>query len=318
MKKFITALLIIASVIVLGYIMVADAIVTGTKLREINAEWGIYLEWSFYILLGVVVYFLLLRPLIIVLCSPYYSLAKYVDTNYKNAGASHRVNVLIKNKAITDLTEIELLKDLKRKGEKEKINKRLYILYHGEIKNNIDKIIVENAKNALVLTGVSQSHLFDSLSVLVTNFQMIKQIVVLSGFRPTFFRLAKLYLRVLISALVANGLSRVDISSLLSSSIKGLGKVLTDSAVQGAVNALFVLRIGILTRNYIYAEKKTDKFDIRTTAFAEAVTLFPNVISILITQPLSALFNLLKPEKKEIVEKEEKIPATWSNKKKSG
>ena len=57
-------------------------------------------------------------------------------------------------------------------------------------------------------------------------------------------------------------------TSLISSSIQGTGKLLTNSSINGVVNAFFMLRTGMLARNYLYAkDPKKDKLSIKNSAF---------------------------------------------------
>jgi hypothetical protein len=313
MKKFIVTVLTLIALAVLGFVLVGDCITTGERLRGLSEEYGQYIEYTFYGLVIIITYFLVLRPIFIVLFSPYYSLRNYVDEKSTMRHAYAKIKVLIKRKVITDPEEIQEYATLYKLKEYEKLSKRLYIIYQKEVKEQIEKIIVESSRNTLVLTGVSQNKFLDSLSVLVCNIQMIKKIVALCGFRPTFLRVMKLYLRVFVASLIANGLSQVDVAGMISTSIKGLGKVLTNSAVDGAVNALFVLRIGILTRNYIYAET-VDKDKLSISSFTETVALFPSVLSLLVTSPLKSVINLFKPEVKEKDLEEPEIKAVWGKK----
>ena len=164
----------------------------------------------------------------------------------------------------------------------------------------------------MFLTAVSQSSFIDSLAVLVNNFKMVKKIVVLCGFRPTFYRLAKLYINIIASSLIADGLQKLDVSALISTSIQGTGKVLTNSTINGITNAFFMLRTGMLTRHYLYAkDPKKDKISLKNSAFVEASKLLPSFISELIfgtvSNVISSIGKVFTKEKKEIDPEEEEI-----------
>ena len=98
----------------------------------------------------------------------------------------------------------------------------MYILYNNQIKKNIDELVVNSAKDTLILTAMSQNGFVDFIVVLTNNFRMIKKIIVMCGFRPTFMRTLKLYINVFFSSLVADGAQKLEMSSLISSSLTGL------------------------------------------------------------------------------------------------
>ena len=186
------------------------------------------------------------------------------------------------------------------------------IIYNNQIKQKIDEIVISSARDTMFLTAVSQSSFIDSLAVLVNNFKMVKKIVILCGFRPTFYRLAKLYINIIASSLIADGLQKLDVSALISTSIQGTGKVLTNSTINGITNAFFMLRTGMLTRNYLYAkDPKKDKISLKNSAFVEASKLLPSFISELIfgtvSNVISSIGKVFTKEKKEIDPEEEEI-----------
>ena len=66
-------------------------------------------------------------------------------------------------------------------------------------RKNIDELVVNSAKDTLILTAMSQNGFVDFIVVLTNNFRMIKKIIVMCGFRPTFMRTLKLYINVFFS-----------------------------------------------------------------------------------------------------------------------
>lgn len=308
MKKFIIYLVAIAATILLLLYSFSKAIEIGSNLRETHVT----LEIVYYVLLITIIYFLLLRPLFIVLFAPYYSINNFIDDNIENnKGIRKKALALIKNNVLDKTTEEVLMNALNHK-EKKVLNQRMAIIYNNQIKQKIDEIIVSSARDTMFLTAVSQSSFFDSLIVLMNNFRMVKRIVVLCGFRPSFFRLAKLYINIVASTLIADGLQKIDISSLISTSIQGTGKVLTNSSVNGVINAFFMLRTGVLTRNYLYAKNpKKDRISLKNSAFVEASKLIPSFISELIFGTVSGVVSTIgkvfKKEKKENDPEEEQL-----------
>ena len=91
---------------------------------------------------------------------------------------------------------------------------------------------------------------------------MVKEIVVTCGFRPSFKNLSKLLVRVMSTALIAEGLENIDFTELLPSSaqtfLRGIpfARVVTDSIAQGIGNGILTMRVGIVTRKYLFADSK--------------------------------------------------------------
>jgi len=290
MKKFLFGFL---TVITFGLVLIYiyyQARIVGSKLAETH----IYLEYTFYGALAIIVYALILHPIITILMAPYYSIADYCDENYNkgNFGITHRAKRLLKCGQLTDATKLELKKAIK---DHKYLPERMYIIYNNDIKQNIDKLVYTSARDLLFMTAISQSSFMDSMMVLINNFRMIKKIIILCGFRPTFIRTCKLFINVFLTSLVADGMQKVQITSLLGLTVKGPIKYITDSTANGLTNAFLMLRIGMLTKQYLYAkDAKKQRFSLKTIATVEAVKLVPSLLSSLITGPLSGLVSFFK------------------------
>lgn len=311
MKKFIVYLVTLLLFAIVGLHIYSSTVEIGLNLRATS----VYLEIFFYAAVIIVVYFLIISPLFKVLFSPSYSIAKYCDTE-SGVNLKSRAKRLLKYGNLDEENKQELEAAL---HDNEKLGKRMYIIYNNIIKKNIDDIVVSCSRDTLVITAFSQSHFVDMLTVLVNNFRMIKKIVAMCGFRPTFIRTLKLYINVFNSSLIADGAQQLEVSSLISTSLQGSLKVLTDSTINGAINAFFMLRVGMLTKNYLYAkDAKKMSFSIRNNSYVEAFKLFPSIISSLITSPIKGMANLLKPKEKvedEQVELSEEVKEVkWKRK----
>lgn len=308
MKKFIVYLLTIAVTVLLCLYAYSEAIEIGSNLGK-NNDW---LAALYYVALILVLYFLLLKPIITILFAPYYSISKFVDDDSKNdSGIRKKALALIKNNVL-DKTQEEVLMNALNHKDKKVLSQRMNIIYNNQIKQKIDEIVISSARDTMFLTAVSQSSFIDSLAVLVNNFKMVKKIVILCGFRPSFYRLAKLYINIIASSLIADGLQKLDVSALISTSIQGTGKILTNSTINGITNAFFMLRTGMLARNYLYAkDPKKDKISLKNSAFVEASKLLPSFISELIfgtvSNVISSIGKVFTKEKKEIDPEEEEI-----------
>jgi len=288
---------------------------TGARLEGVIP----YIEYVYYVCAGLLVVFLIIKPTLEVLFSPSYSLEviskklegpqkeKIVKKNYKQL--KKMAKRLISKKLVDDSSINMLSNELKVK------DKELVVRYSDlkdlidrivdkSIKKDIKKIVVDNAKNTLYLTSLSQNSVVDLLIVIVTNFRMLKQIVIRCGYRPSFVRLLKFYLNVSFHALVADGVQKMDLSSLLSDSVKGLAKPVVGSLLEGSVNAFFMLRSGFLAKNYILEEYSDvgGKERITSSAFLEAASVLPDLTIATVVKPIAGAISstVVSPTKKAV------------------
>lgn len=301
MKKFTVYLCTIALTVIIILSSLSKAVEVGNNLNNIF-EW---LDIVFYVLLGLILYFLLIKPVFIVLFAPYYSIRNIQNNSYsKNKRLASN---LIKRNVLNEKTNNELIELINNKKENE-LNERINKIYEVDIKKIINDLVIKSSKETMFLTAVSQNGTFDSLIVLINNFRLVKKIIVICGFRPNFFRLIKLYLNILISTFIAEGLEKVDISSLISSSIQGTSKVLTNSVFNGVSNAFLMLRVGMLTKLYLYADDpKKEKITLKNNALIEATKLLPSFISELVFGTVTTVVNSIgkvftKEKKEKVVE----------------
>lgn len=308
------------SIIILGFIafllwVISIAFKTGNSLKNIN----VYLQYIYYVVVTLVIYALLVRPFVIVMFAPSFTLERInkklegkqkkrvVAKNYKNL---RKLANRLMNKKLVDKDNIELLKkELKRKEgtlvEKYTSLKDLIdSCINKNLKKDIRSIVVNASRDTLYLTSLSQNGFVDILVVVINNFRMLKKIVVRCGFRPSFMRLLKFYTNVSFSALVADGAQKMDVNNVFGNALKGLAKPVVGSLLDGSVNAFFMLRTGFLARNYILEEcDDADKKDaIRRSAFVDAASALPELtIHSLITPVTDAIMGgVVNPTKKAV------------------
>ena len=164
------------------------------------------------------------------------------------------------------------------------------MLQHRNCKLSLNKIIINQAKVVLISTAICQSARFDMITVFTINLQMIKQLVLKCGFRPSMRNLSKLTVNVFGTALIAEGLENMRLEDVLpASSLNVLGEIplikpLLSSVLQGIANALLTIRIGCVTRRYLFSDGAVvTKEDIRRQALKEAAKILPLVIADTIT-----------------------------------
>ena len=297
----------------------------GKDLRDIN----VYLEYVYYILAIFVMYILLVRPFVIVMFAPSFSLDKVgesltgkqkqsvISDNYKKL--RKLANRLIKRKLVNDKNIDLLTAELKKKegtliGKYTSLKKSIDECINKDLKKDIRKIIINASKDTLYLTSISQNSFVDILVVVVNNFRLLKKIVVRCGYRPSFIRLMKFYINVSFSALIADGAQKMDINTLFGSTLKGLAKPVVGSLLDGSVNAFFMLRTGFIARNYILEECNDEQSinENRRIALLDASIALPELaIETVITPVAEAVMNsVVNPTKKavkDLFSKKEKL-----------
>ncbi len=279
-NKKIWILIGIGCLLIILILLIGNILVIGEKLYKTNK----YLAYSFYVIAGLLVYILVFNPIRIIVFSPTFKIPTTIDNNTRKKKVIYKrvVSNLIKSNLITDESK-EILKKSRRENDKLYIS--LEEVYNKEIKKKIDKIIMRNARTVLISTAVSQNGKLDMFTVLSVNLKMIKDIVKQCGFRPSYSNLGKLSLNILTTALISEGLENLDFSeifpNLTNNAIAEIPflKIVTSSIAQGISNAFLTLRIGIITRKYLFAESPIrSKKEIRIASFKESAQLIPKVI----------------------------------------
>ena len=258
--------------------LVGEVLTTGERIGRVHK----YLEYGFYGLSAILFYFLILNPLRIILFSPSFSVVTVLDEeNKRNFKVYKKISQnLIKNNYVTDEDKV-LLQEATTVPE---IREKLVQVFNSTIKKEINKIIVNNAKTVLISTAICQNGRFDMLTVLTMNIKMIKEIVLKCGFRPSAVKLGKLSVNVITTALIADSLEGLDFNELFPQTTTNalaeipLVKPIASSFVNGISNALLTIRIGIVTRKFLFSDGKLNKSEIRVSAIKESLQLIPGVI----------------------------------------
>ncbi len=271
--------------IILFILMLLSSVLdVGERLRSIQISGIPYLEYTFYVLVVVLIYFLIIRPVNIIVFSPSFSIETTLDNReHKNFVLYKRVaKRLLKTGQLKEASVEKLNNTMK---DHDKLKEALHQVLNNDIKKTINKTIQKNARTVMISTAISQNGRLDFFTVIVVNIKMIKEIVQLCGFRPSFRKLAKLTINVFSTALIAEGLEDLDLSEVLPQSTLStiselpLVKPLMSSVTQGISNALLTLRIGIVTRKYLFTDaEEVTKEKVRRDALLEAAGMLPSVI----------------------------------------
>lgn len=266
--------------ILLFLIILASIINLGEKLSVIHP----YLAYGFYGLSGLLVWFLIINPIRIIAFSPAFNVETVLDKPSRKRYLTYKkvAKNLIKNDDISEREKEQLRQSMNNSNE---LLATLQSLYNSTIKKKVNKVIFKHTKTVMISTAISQNGRLDFFATLTVNIRMIKEIVVTCGFRPNFKNLSKLTLRVFSTALIAEGLESIEFSQLLPGSAQSFlknipfARIVTDSIAQGISNGILTLRVGIVTRKYLFADsKELTKNDIRKGAFVETIKTIPSII----------------------------------------
>lgn len=293
----------ICVLILFSLILIACVIDLGEKLRKIN-QW---VEYVFYVLVVILVFFGIINPIRIIVKSPTFSSELTMDDPKQRRAMKTVAKNMIK---ANDLNEknTDLLLNYK---SYEELQLNLQIVFDEQIRKDLNKIMIRNAKTVLISTALCQNARVDMITVFTVDINMVKQLVVKCGFRPNMTNLSKLLVKIFSTALIADGLQSLTMEDILPASVTNtlkeipLIKPVMSSVTQGLVNALLTLRIGCVARKYLFRDGSCiTKEDIRKTAFKDALILYPQVIAGTLTfipKKIINLFTKKKPET-EVVE----------------
>ena len=300
----------IGFVILFLLMLLSSVLDVGDRLTSISP----YLAYGFYGLVVILLYVLILRPMHIIMFSPTFSVQTTLDdekVSRKNFRLYKRVvKRLLDEPYIPEAEKAELLNTL---GEKDKLQASLNHAFNKFVKKEINKRIKKHAKTVMISTAISQNGRLDFFTVVVVNLKMIKELVEMCGFRPSYKNLSKLTINVFTTALIAEGLENIDISDVVpQSTMNTLGEIplikpLMGSVTQGISNALLTLRIGIVTRKYLFTDaKEITKEKIRRDALLEAAKMLPSVVGdAMMILPKKFLGLFKKQQKTEDIEIDE-------------
>ena len=278
--KYLWYTIAIGVLIIFALIMLSSILNIGERLRNIS----IYLEIGFYVLVVLVILLAIVRPIVIIVKSPSLSIITTTDKHSKSAFATYRkvAKNIIKNNELPN-DEVLMLTNYK-KDEELLVN--LNYVFEKSIRKQINGIIIKKAKVIMISTAICQSARFDMATTFAVNLNMIKDIVERCGFRPSMKNLSKLTVNVFATALIAEGLDNLTINDVMPKTavnaiaeIPMLGKVI-DGIMDGVANALLTIRIGCVTRRYLYSDGNVvTREDIRKNAYKEAVIILPMVLA---------------------------------------
>lgn len=304
---------------VLVILLLGNVITVGEKLGEICHT--VYAEYAFYALIVILVLAFVIGPMIRVHTAPEFpalgtgdatsdlkklnSFGKrlvgtcgYIED--EEARAKHQESLRAELKACAEDVE----------GLKAVIDREVTLRFDGSKEMGVQGVnakMKEWAKSVFMITAVSQNNLVDTTVVLVMNYRQIEDLVTATGFRPSRARMFRIYANILTTTLVSYCTSEVLSDLAGETTLAGamanlkIPGVISESAIQGAVNALLTLRIGYVTRTFLmegpYALAGRKRREVSIKAFKEAFVAIPGVLAGTATAMGKGLLGFFKPKK---------------------
>ncbi|THB70618.1 MAG: DUF697 domain-containing protein [Desulfovibrio sp.] len=155
-----------------------------------------------------------------------------------------------------------------------------------------DKIIKKTASSVFLTTGISQNGRLDGLMVFLTMTGMVWKVAKIYNQRPSLREMFQLYANVAVTTFVATEIEELDVAEQLEpiigpvlggsalSAIPGsrvVVNVVTNSILDGSMNAFLVCRVGVITRRYFGYTREESRSVLRRMASAEAGTMLLSI-----------------------------------------
>ena len=287
---------------VLVILLLGNVITVGEKLGEICHT--VYAEYAFYALVFILVLAFVIVPIIKVHAAPEFpalgtgdatsdlrklnAFGKRLVANCgyienEEARAKHQETLRAELKACAE--DVEGLTAL--------IDREVTLRFDGSKEMGIQGVnakMKEWAKSVFMITAVSQNNLVDTTVVLVMNYRQIEDLVLATGFRPTRAQMFRIYANILTTTLISYCTSEVLSDLAGETTLAGamanlkIPGVITESAIQGAVNALLTLRIGYVTKTFLMEGPdalagRTRRREVSIKAFKDAFVAIPGVLA---------------------------------------
>lgn len=157
-----------------------------------------------------------------------------------------------------------------------------------------DSVITQNGNAVFLTTAISQNGVLDGVVILATLMKMMWSITQIYEGRPSLARMVFLYTRVAGVIFIARSIEDFDIIeeqieplvaliiggsvlSLIPGSVQ-ITNLVVNSLMEGSVNALLTLRVGIVTRKYLTAMTNPSRKFLRRASSLQAAGMLGGII----------------------------------------
>ncbi len=234
-RNIIITLAIILGIIVLMFI--GDVITIGEKLSRASHIW--WLEYAFYGVILLAFIWLVIRPIVKLHNTPELPSLNHEGVNnvveLKKFGArlAENCNYISDEKLRVD-HQLQLRNDVQQWHDETNlrvvIDKEVQLRLQGDAAlgvRGIDPLVRQWAQTVFMVTAVSPSSKVDTLSCLVLDYTMVKELILATGYRPSYSQLMRLYWRILVTAVL---------SWCVSEALHGVGDIHPFSIFAGGVD----------------------------------------------------------------------------------
>lgn len=155
-------------------------------------------------------------------------------------------------------------------------------------------VIKNNANSVFLTTAISQNGSLDSIFVLISMVRMTWQLANIYQTRPTLKSLGKLYIQIASVVFMARSIEDADlienqlepiiasvIGESITSAIPGMlpmSNLVVSSMMEGSLNALLALRVGIVAQSYLGMENPQPKSFIRRQSSLQAIGYMSSIL----------------------------------------
>lgn len=300
LKRIGTAILIILGIIFTLFIF-NQFILLFDLLNRIHP----YLAWGVIILIGIILGYFLVRILILWLRSPKnLVLSENPSEEEYEEYLDSMISILMRNNLLRPIDwENEFI------TKEEKVTQAFALLDEATM-----PIIKNNANSVFLTTAISQNGSLDSIFVLISMIKMTWQIANIYQTRPTLKSLGKLYIQIASVVFMARSIEDADlieqqlepiiasvIGESLTSAIPGMvpiSNMVISSIMEGSLNALLTLRVGVVAQSYLGMELPQSRTFIRRQSTLQAIGYMGSILKDNGTFVVKSVVNAVKNSSK--------------------
>ena len=257
-----------------AFVLLGSLLNVGDHLMDAHPALG----WVFYGIICALVIIGIIVPVVKVIRRPVYSLHQIRDE--KGRAKTSRIETIVDNlEAGGNLTEEETLQLRACLTGRDDADDKLIEFFDEHLVPRMDAETKRTASTAFFVSAICHSPLVNIVTMLSLCLDLVRSIVETCGFRPTNLGLAKLYTRVMLSALIIGGIEDSDLSDLFAQLLGGgagarFGGLVIGSATEGIVSAFLVFRVGVICRKWLTtADGAASMRAIRRSSYREALSL---------------------------------------------
>lgn len=236
------------------------------------------LGWVFYALVAALAVAGIVVPVVQVARRPIFSLYRLREADGR---ARKRYCRMLADNLVSNgnLNEVEIAQVEAALASDDKADDLLIEFFTQRVSPGLDEETRRAATTAFFVAAISRSPLISTVTMLSLCLDLVRNIVERCGFRPTNAGLARLYARVMVSALIVGGIEDSDLGDALGQVLGGgagghAAGLVVGAAAEGLVSAFLVFRVGIITKRWLTSEDGPARMrQLRRASYKEALAL---------------------------------------------